>query len=296
MVTAVAGSLTRNAAQGRLRRPRPAAQWPRRHGAFAREPMSRSSAARTAGPGRMTEADGSKIRASTASVHRHAARSTCAVRHRLPGQMLPRRQSPNVFVHVPCDDAYEALFEALVFTVSACGYRVRCALEDDVSGDIRPDKLVQVIRESPRSIHALPRVEPDRNELSRFNMRSNWNWDLAERGSASVSATASRTWCTPLQVARILIGSRRQRSRTGYSHRQQLSAAPSGGIPRQIHYQADEISGFGNDRTFVWCVAEILRRPNAPTRTDGRRPSLPWRGRVPETSVPPAVTRLGAEP
>jgi hypothetical protein len=26
---------------------------------------------------------------------------------------------------------------------------VRCALEDDVSGDIRPDKLVQVIRESP---------------------------------------------------------------------------------------------------------------------------------------------------
>ena len=117
---------------------------------------------------------------------------------------------------------------------------MRCALEDDVSGDIRPDKLVQVIRESPRSIHALPRVEPDRNERSRFNMRSNWNWDLAERGSASVSATASRTWCTPLQVARILIGSRRQRSRTGYSHRQQLSAAPSGGIPRQIHYQADE--------------------------------------------------------
>jgi hypothetical protein len=41
---------------------------------------------------------------------------------------------------------------------------------------------------------------------------------------------------------------------------------------------------------------KILRRPNAPTRTDGRRPSLPWRGRVPETSVPPAVTRLGAEP
>jgi len=94
---------------------------------------------------------------------------------------------------------------------------------------------------------------------------------LAQRGSASVSATASRSWWqTP----------------TGCPHTYRISAAtdpsahrndpeqvirivssflhrtPSGGIPRQIHYQADEISGFGNYRTFVWCVAEILRRPN----------------------------------
>jgi hypothetical protein len=33
-------------------------------------------------------------------------------------------------------------------------------------------------------------------------------------------------------------------------------------IAREIHYQADEISGFGDYRTFVWCVAEILRRSN----------------------------------
>ena len=173
MVTAVAGSLTRNAAQGRLRRPRPAAQWPRRHGAFAHEPMSRSSAARSAGPGRMTEADGCKIRASTASVHRHAARSTCALRHRAPWTNDSQAAEPNVFVNVPFDDAYEPLFEALVFTVSACGNRVRCALEDDDSGDIRLDKLVQLIRESPRSIHALSRVEPDQTSFPAFNMRSN---------------------------------------------------------------------------------------------------------------------------
>jgi hypothetical protein len=84
--------------------------------------------------------------------------------------MSSRLQSPNVFLNVPFDDEYEPLFAALVFTVSACGYRVRCALEDDDSGDIRLDKLVQLIRESPRSIHDLSRIQPGHNDLPRFNM------------------------------------------------------------------------------------------------------------------------------
>ncbi len=84
--------------------------------------------------------------------------------------MISRLRSPNVFVNVPFDDKYEPLFEALVFTISACGYRVRCALEDDDSGDIRLDKLVELIRECPRSIHDLSRIEPGENDLPRFNM------------------------------------------------------------------------------------------------------------------------------
>jgi hypothetical protein len=55
-----------------------------------------------------------------------------------------RLRSPNVFVNVPFDDKYEPIFEALVFTISACGYRVRCALEDDDSGDNLLDKLVEI--------------------------------------------------------------------------------------------------------------------------------------------------------
>lgn len=51
--------------------------------------------------------------------------------------MISRLRSPNVFVNVPFDDKYEPLFEALVFTISACGYRVRRALEGDDGGDIR---------------------------------------------------------------------------------------------------------------------------------------------------------------
>jgi hypothetical protein len=71
----------------------------------------------------------------------------------------------NVFVNAPIDDLYEPLFEALVFTIHACGYRVRSALEESDSGDIRLEKLIKLIRECPRSIHDL-----SRDETPRFNM------------------------------------------------------------------------------------------------------------------------------
>lgn len=48
--------------------------------------------------------------------------------------------------------------------------RVRCALEEPDSGDVRLDKLVELIRENPRSIHDLSRTEIGENDLPRFNM------------------------------------------------------------------------------------------------------------------------------
>jgi hypothetical protein len=81
-----------------------------------------------------------------------------------------KRHHLNVFVNVPFDDDYAPLFDALIFTIYACGYRARCALEENDSGDIRLDKLVQLISASPRSIHDLSRVELGENELPRFNM------------------------------------------------------------------------------------------------------------------------------
>jgi hypothetical protein len=47
----------------------------------------------------------------------------------------------NVFINCPFDDAYSSCFEALVFTITASGYRARCALEEEDGGDIRFDKL-----------------------------------------------------------------------------------------------------------------------------------------------------------
>ena len=61
-------------------------------------------------------------------------------------------------------------FDALIFTVTASGYEVRCALEEDDSADIRHEKLCRLIRESDKSIHDLSRVELGKNHLPRFNM------------------------------------------------------------------------------------------------------------------------------
>lgn len=81
-----------------------------------------------------------------------------------------KRDPLNVFINVPFDSNYEPLFEALVFAITASGYRVRCALEADDSGDVRLDKLDALIRSSARSIHDLSRIELGENELPRFNM------------------------------------------------------------------------------------------------------------------------------
>jgi hypothetical protein len=76
----------------------------------------------------------------------------------------------SVFLNCPFDEAYKPSFEALLFTIMASGYRARCALEDDDSGDIRFDKLCRFIEESDRSVHDLSRVELGANDLPRFNM------------------------------------------------------------------------------------------------------------------------------
>jgi hypothetical protein len=80
------------------------------------------------------------------------------------------RDPLSVFVNAPFDDEYDPLFEALVFTITACGYHARCALEVDDNGDIRLEKLDRLVRESPRSIHDLPPIELGENELPHFNM------------------------------------------------------------------------------------------------------------------------------
>lgn len=76
----------------------------------------------------------------------------------------------SVFINCPFHDDYKASFEALIFTVTASDYQVRCALEDNSSGDIRFDKLCRLIQTSDRSVHDLSRVELNPIGLPRFNM------------------------------------------------------------------------------------------------------------------------------
>ena len=77
----------------------------------------------------------------------------------------------DVFVNCPFDPAYQPLFDAVVFTVIACGYRVRSALEVTDSGDLRLSKIISLIEQSGLSIHDLSRVSLDpKTKLPRFNM------------------------------------------------------------------------------------------------------------------------------
>jgi hypothetical protein len=77
----------------------------------------------------------------------------------------------NVFINCPFDDDYKPLFDAVVFAVHDCGFRVRCALEEEDSGAVRVTKLYKIISECRLSIHDISRTEVSRDSLlPRSNM------------------------------------------------------------------------------------------------------------------------------
>lgn len=77
----------------------------------------------------------------------------------------------SVFINCPFTPDYRPLMDAIVFTVLACGFRPRAALEAGNSGDVRVDKIMRIIQECSYSIHDLSAVELDAvNALPRFNM------------------------------------------------------------------------------------------------------------------------------
>lgn len=70
----------------------------------------------------------------------------------------------NVFLNCPFDDNYKPLFQTLIFTVYACGFNPRSALEYDDSDDVRIHKINSLIADCQYGIHDLSLSEP------RFNM------------------------------------------------------------------------------------------------------------------------------
>lgn len=99
--------------------------------------------------------------------------------------MARKPAGPNpddVFLNCPFDSGYWPLFETVVFTVYACGFRPRCALEESDSGDVRVDKIAKLIRQCRFGIHDISRVELDpANGLPRFNMPFELGLDLGCR-------------------------------------------------------------------------------------------------------------------
>jgi hypothetical protein len=196
----------------------------------------------------------------------------------------------NVFLNVPFDDDYVPLFDALVFTITACGYRARCALEEDDSGDIRLDKLIRLIRESPRSIHDLSRIELGQNELPRFNMPFELGLALGVKrfgGRVYRSYSIKIMVTEPYRLPAYLLdlgGNDPAAHRSDPRQvigivRDYLHNTPKGGIlpgraslietfeafrstlpniARGIKFQPNEINALANYRTYLWCVAEFL--------------------------------------
>ncbi len=98
-----------------------------------------------------------------------------------------RRSAPQVFINCPFDIAYRPLFQAACFTLLACGYQPRCALDYSDSGAVRFAEIVKMILACDYSIHDISRVELDpASGLPRFNMPLELGADLGLRlgGSA----------------------------------------------------------------------------------------------------------------
>lgn len=82
--------------------------------------------------------------------------------HGKPGQ---------VFINCPFDAEYAPLLRAVQFTVLACGFMPRSALEESNSGVVRLSKIMRLIKECRFGIHDISRTELDaKSGLPRFNM------------------------------------------------------------------------------------------------------------------------------
>jgi hypothetical protein len=98
--------------------------------------------------------------------------------------MPGRRESvaASVFINCPFDNQYWPIFEAVVFTVVACGFTPRCALQELDSGTVRLTKIQRIIRGCRFGIHDLSRVElAAANSLPRFNMPFELGLDIAAK-------------------------------------------------------------------------------------------------------------------
>ena len=91
----------------------------------------------------------------------------------------PARQR-SVFINCPFDQPYQPLLRAACFTILACGWVPRCALDFSDSGEVRFARIVDLIAACDFSLHDISRVEAPKG-LPRFNMPLELGADLGLR-------------------------------------------------------------------------------------------------------------------
>ncbi len=94
----------------------------------------------------------------------------------------PDKFDTNVFINCPFDQEYQSLLYAIVFTVIACGFTPRLALEEKDAAAIRLDKIKRLIATCRLGIHDISRTTADAGTgLPRFNMPFELGLDIGAR-------------------------------------------------------------------------------------------------------------------
>ncbi len=77
----------------------------------------------------------------------------------------------SVFINCPFDDDFRPILEAILFCLVDCGLTPRIASERLDSGEVRLEKILELMRASRYSIHDLSRVRAsEEGQYSRLNM------------------------------------------------------------------------------------------------------------------------------
>lgn len=88
----------------------------------------------------------------------------------------------NVFINCPFDKKYYSLLRPLLFTIAYLGFNPRIALETSDSGQIRIEKICELVRTSKYSVHDLSRLKATKKgEFYRLNMPFELGIDYACR-------------------------------------------------------------------------------------------------------------------
>lgn len=88
----------------------------------------------------------------------------------------------NVFINCPFDEEYQPILRAVLFAVIHCGFVPRIASECFDSGEVRVQKILELLRESKFSIHDLSRGrEVVNGGPPRFNMPFELGVDIGLR-------------------------------------------------------------------------------------------------------------------
>lgn len=95
---------------------------------------------------------------------------------------MPNNFNSNVFINCPLDKEYFPLLKTLIFTVYRLGFNPKLSSERSDSGEIRLNKIKNLIKSSKYSIHDLSRIKIDREgDYSRMNMPFEIGLDLGCR-------------------------------------------------------------------------------------------------------------------